>query len=74
MIRSININEIIHGWFNHIKDELGMLDKQTKEIAEKRIKVCEICLHRQANQCGKCGCFIPSKAASPNSKCPENKW
>ncbi len=39
----MNISNIASGWFNHIKDKLGMLDKETKDLAEARLKICDIC-------------------------------
>jgi hypothetical protein len=76
MIRDININEILTGWWNYIKGELGTLDSQTKALAEKRLRICETCPNRKTNQCGLCGCFLIGKTANPQSTCPDNpkRW
>ena len=76
MIRNINVNSIISGWFNYALDELGLLNEKTKQLAESRLKICETCEHRKSNRCGICGCFIIAKVRDPNSVCPNNppKW
>ena len=76
MIRDVNVNLILTGWFNHIKNELGMLDQLTKELVESRLKVCDICPNRKTNQCGLCGCQLSPKASNPKSTCPDNpkRW
>lgn len=67
--------EIIDGWTH-----LMVKDPVTEEIATERSKECNNCenlctlsggfyLH-----CKKCGCYIPAKIRSKNSKCPLNKW
>lgn len=70
----MNISNIASGWFNHIKDKLGMLDKETKDLAEARLKICDICPRRVKNKCGVCGCQLEAKAKDPNSTCPIKRW
>ena len=76
MIREVNLNSIVTGWFNWAKDQLGLLDEETKKLAESRLKICETCTNRKTNQCGLCGCMLTAKTKDPNAKCPDNpnKW
>ncbi len=74
MIRNININGIITGWSNWALDQVGLLDKETKKLAETRLKICETCEFRKVNNCGVCGCALTAKTKDPKSTCPETKW
>ena len=76
MIRNINVNSITTGWFNWAMNQIGVLDKTTKDLGEKRLKICETCPKRETNQCGICGCYLPAKTVDPNAKCPDNpkRW
>lgn len=69
------LTEIAEGWKNLVfKNDIG------EEMALERGKVCEECdkLHTLTNSfylhCAKCGCYIPAKLRSTNSKCPLGKW
>jgi hypothetical protein len=65
------LEEIYTGFSN-------LLLGKERELAEERSKVCIECPIFKDNFCSKelggCGCYIPSKASSPNSKCPKDKW
>lgn len=69
------LKEIIDGWTHLI-----VKDSVTESTATERSEECDKCeslstlsggfyLH-----CKKCGCYIPAKIRSKNSKCPENRW
>ena len=68
------ISEILNGWGNLAKHAIGILDDDTKDISEHRLEICDSCKFRQNNICGECGCFIPAKVLSMDSKCPKDKW
>lgn len=83
------INEILDGWGNLIKNTFGMLDDQTRQIAENRLQYCDNCTIRSFNTCDPnkaivhvttgewvrgCGCNISAKTLSRKSKCPAGKW
>ena len=74
MIRKVNINGILTGWFNVMLSQLGILPEGIKSEAERRLKICETCPDRVNNRCGVCGCFLQSKTKDPSSKCPQKKW
>jgi len=44
------------------------------QVYEDRVKICEICPHRNNNKCGKCGCPIDKKASWATEKCPDGRW
>ena len=46
-----NINHIISGFKNLLKDKLGNLDPQTKQIALERYKHCASCPLKAKNMC-----------------------
>ena len=62
--------------------------KADKELASKRIAICESCRHfrKKSRTCGTpvvctkvgkkrtCGCFMDAKTKLSFSKCPFNKW
>jgi hypothetical protein len=68
------ISEILNGWGNLAKHAIGILDDDTKSISENRLEICNSCEFRQNNICGECGCFLPAKVLSMDSKCPKDKW
>ena len=72
----ININEIIEGWANVVKDRIGTLDPNIKQMAENRLILCNSCHMRIGNNCSPknvgineitkqetngCGCNISAK-------------
>jgi hypothetical protein len=66
------LSEIYDGWKNYV-----FQDPQVEELAKKRIAICVIneCKKFKANKsCAMCGCFMPAKCRSKNSKCPLKKW
>lgn len=83
------LNEILDGWGNLVKNTFGILDEQTKKIAEQRLLHCDVCHIRTVNTCDPnkaiehvqtkewvrgCGCNISAKTLSRKSKCPAGKW
>ena len=83
------LKDILDGWGNVVKDQLGLLDTKTKEMAELRLLNCNYCHIRDGSICspkrvGKhietgetkkgCGCVISAKTLAPDSKCPIGKW
>ena len=83
------LNEILSGWANVIRDTVGILDEQTKSVAEGRLNICNECSMRVHNSCSTerwdfdvktkelkngCGCNIAAKTLSMGSKCPLSKW
>lgn len=82
------LKEITEGWFNYAKKELGLLDLQTAEVAEKRLKICSTCKIRTGDRCDStkggiskynkftygCGCPLIPKSLSPSSRCPLDYW
>jgi hypothetical protein len=83
------LNEIINGWANVVKDRIGTLDPNIKQMAENRLLLCNVCHMRINNTCSPknigineitkvetkgCGCNISAKTLSPESKCPLSKW
>jgi len=85
----LNVEHIITGWANVVKDKFNILDPATKDMAAERMQLCNMCYLRTGNTCdpskggmnlktGKiekgCGCNIAAKTLSPQSKCPLAKW
>jgi hypothetical protein len=83
------LKEIFDGWGNRIKDNFGLLDEKTKQIAQIRLEQCNNCSMRTHNVCDPskqlkhivtgqmvngCGCNIAAKTLSPTSECPAGKW
>lgn len=83
------LNEILDGWGNVLKDKFGILDEQTRQLAESRLLYCNLCSIRNGNTCDPnksiinvrtqqiakgCGCNIAAKTLSPKSQCPAGKW
>ena len=72
------IKQILSGWGNLLKDEMGFLDKETKDMSTKRLLICNNCPIRTENVCDKlkggCGCPIIPKSLSPESDCPKGYW
>ena len=48
----------------------------TKDIADKRYKVCQSCpeLIKLTKQCKQCGCFMVIKTKLQKAECPIGKW
>lgn len=83
------LDEILDGWGNLIKSNFGLLDEETRKMAEKRLIHCNVCSIRSYNICDPtkrihhiktneiktgCGCNISAKTLSPQSQCPAGKW
>jgi hypothetical protein len=62
--------EIINGWKN-----LVFRDPRVEKEARLRAEVCSNCSFlNKNNTCKICGCYIPAKVRSMQSKCPKKKW
>lgn len=83
------LNQILSGWGNRIKDAFGVLDEETKTLSERRLLHCNSCYMRTGNTCDPrksmtnnktgevargCGCNIAAKSMSPTSACPLGIW
>lgn len=56
----------------HVKN--GMKNV-SQELHQERLAICQECPHLLNNtRCGKCGCFVESKAKWSSSSCPIGKW
>ncbi len=49
----INVNHILEGWGNLIKDKFHLLSEQKRKISEKRLLFCDTCPLRNDNTCSK---------------------
>jgi len=64
------IEEIIVGWKNYV-----FPNKETEELAKKRISVCLDCKKlTDRHYCSICHCYMPAKVRSPKSTCPKRLW
>ena len=63
------LKEIYQGWKN-----LVWKDPEIEKIAKERALICARCPFNVDNKCNKCGCYLPAKTRSINSKCPDGKW
>lgn len=85
----MQLNQIIEGWGNLVKDKLNLLAPPIKETAEARLKICDVCPIRKNNVCDPnqiitnvrtkkpvkgCGCNIAAKTLAITAKCPADKW
>lgn len=83
------LKEIFDGWGNVVKDKFGILNEETKIMAEIRLEQCHSCSNRSGNICNPtrkikhivtgemvwgCGCNLTAKTLSPDSECPAGKW
>lgn len=69
-----SIKNIASGWFNVVKDKLGILKPEVKIKAENRLKICSTCPQRKGDSCGVCGCPLIAKCRSMESNCPIGRW
>jgi hypothetical protein len=88
MITVGQVFQIAEGWFNDFKNQLNLLDPETKALGEGRMKICEHCPVRTENRCdgGKthigrngqhfngCGCRIDKKTLCRDCQCPGSFW
>lgn len=61
---------------NETKSIINGDAKISKELQNKRMKICEECVFFDlgSNRCKKCGCFLKIKTAWRSQKCPIGKW
>ena len=55
------LNEIINGWANVVKDRIGTLDPNIKQMAENRLLLCNVCHMRINNTCSPKNIWIDLK-------------
>lgn len=85
----MQLENILTGWGNLVKDKFNLLDEDTKYIASIRMMHCNGCPIRKNNVCdpngqiknlvtGKlvkgCGCNVAAKTLAPKAHCPAAKW
>ena len=85
----MQLNQILEGWGNLIKDKFNLLDGAIKTVAEARLIYCDVCPIRKNNVCDPnstrkhvitgnnvkgCGCNIAAKTLAMQAKCPAGKW
>ena len=85
----MQLNQILEGWGNLIKDKIGTLHPPIKAVAEQRLKHCDRCSIRKGNVCDPnqtitsvitnkpvkgCGCNIAAKTLAMSASCPAGKW
>ncbi len=83
------LKQILEGWTKLAYDKLVGLPPASRELANKRILICDTCPIRIGNRCdplqsgvnvktGKkekgCGCILPAKVLSMDAECPLGKW
>ena len=85
----MQIENILTGWANRVKDQFNLLDDATKKVAEERMSICDACDLRNNNTCDPkktgtnvvtgavtngCGCNLSAKTLAPKASCPLAKW
>lgn len=85
----MEINQILEGWGNLIKDRLNLLHPPIKAVAKIRLQHCDKCSIRKNNICDPngiitnvitkkevkgCGCNIAAKTLAMQAHCPAGKW
>lgn len=45
-----------------------------ESVYAKRMSICDGCSERKGNNCGSCGCHLPTKCKWSTSSCPIGKW
>lgn len=85
----MEINQILEGWGNLIKDKLNLLPAHIKAVAQIRLQKCHQCSIRKNNVCDPgseieniqtkkivkgCGCNIAAKTLAMEAQCPAGKW
>jgi hypothetical protein len=61
---------------NWITKNLPLFSSEVKEIAKRRLSVCQTCprLTPKINTCKECGCLMPAKVFFTKASCPIGKW
>ena len=57
--------------YNHVA---GGMTTASKELADKRLEICNQCEFRAGVDCGKCGCMLDAKIWFNEEECPVGKW
>lgn len=54
----------------------GIVPLSSEELAEERMKVCDVCPHlkKMLTQCELCSCFLELKTKVLSARCPIEKW
>ena len=78
-----NPKEVLQGWINVVREELGTLPEETLQLIAARRVICNLCPFQSENakkvadyvttrideHCTLCSCPIKAKTASLDSKC-----
>ena len=77
---------IIDGWLNLLKSNLGTLEPELRQKAIERSEACFNCESFTTaltlpvintplgSKCKECGCVYPAYILAPEKKCPLGKW
>ncbi len=75
----IDLKQVGEGWSALGLHMMGMLDKESVEMANSRRKICDECdqlikSKAQFMHCNQCGCYYPMLTYSKSKSCPLGKW
>lgn len=75
----INPLNVANGYYQYLRDKLGILPDDIREMAERRLKTCTdktICteLNERQYRCEICHCPILMKTKVKNEWCPQGFW
>ena len=66
---------IIVGYFNMLRAQLNMLNKEKRDLYNKRYSICKKCKHlNKFEMCKICGCYVKAKTKVTNAYCPKKFW
>lgn len=83
------LKNILQGWGNWALSQFKLANPKIVQMSKMRLLICDICEIRSGHICNPkkqgvnvktkeikngCGCAIPPKTLSPDSKCPLDKW
>jgi hypothetical protein len=84
-----SILNILEGWGRLVADKFDRLDEETKQVASKRMSICDSCELRLGSICNPskvaphtvtgnlvkgCGCNLPAKTLATKTVCPRGLW
>jgi hypothetical protein len=79
----MKIKFIIQGFWTILKQKLGIVSKEKKELYDKRLDICLNCPFYDDGFCDICGCYVKAKTKvdydiDKNGKsidgCPQKYW
>lgn len=76
------ILDIAKGWTYSALSVFNLLSKETQQLSDDRMRVCNTCDMNTANiknagarpRCLMCNCFLPEKTFDKKQNCPSDKW